>query len=319
MAVADGLPADVLARSHWAELTRADYEAAVSRVPKNLRWEFSTSPKRVQDMLHALLLNKSLAAQARAHGATAGSSFAGTSAESDQALANAELKRVESDANAYFDAHKADFAAKAREIYELDHERFRVPEEVRLSDIAVAIKGRGDDAALARAREARERVIAGTDFATVAREYSDDPTTRDKGGALPFVSPKGLAPAYAKAVFALSKVGEVSEPIKAPSAYHVVRLEERRPSRIQAFDEVRDAILQRLRTQYAADQRDLRIQSVYRDPELQINQAAIDALVNKVDPQAFELKGAPAPASSPSAPQSPTSAGSSAGSTAAPK
>ena len=39
-----------------------------------------------------------------------------------------------------------------------------------------------------------------------------------------------------------------------------------------------------LRDRYIALQRDLRIQSIYRDPDLQINQPAIDALVNKVDP-----------------------------------
>ncbi len=253
-------------------------------------------------MLNNLLLNKTLAAQARAHGTVAGSSFAANTAESDQALANAELKRVETDAGAYVDAHKAEFEAKAREVYALDREKYRMPEEVRLSDVAVAIRKRGEEAALARAREARQHLVAGADFATVAREYSDEAATKDKGGALAFVSRKALAPDYAKGVFALSKIGEISEPIKAPSAYHVVRLEERRPSRIQTFDEVHGAILARLRTQYAADQRDRRIQSVYRDPELQMNQPAIDALVNKFDPKTFDLKRAPAARSAPPSP-----------------
>ena len=105
---------------------------------------------------------------------------------------------------------------------------------MRLSDIAVAIKGRGDDAARVRAEDARRRVMAGEDFAAVAREYSDDPTTKDKGGALPFVTEKGLAPAYAKAVFALSKIGEVSMPIKAPGGVA------RRPARGAAPVEDRD-------------------------------------------------------------------------------
>ena len=38
------LPPDVLAKSSWIELTRADYEKAIEKVPENLRFEFSTSP-----------------------------------------------------------------------------------------------------------------------------------------------------------------------------------------------------------------------------------------------------------------------------------
>jgi len=156
---------------------------------------------------------------------------------------------------------------------------------VRLSDIAIEIKDRGDEAALARAKEARRRIVAGEDFAKVAREYSDDPTTRDKGGALPFVPRERLAKAYADGVFALTHVGEISQPIKAPSAYHVVRLDERRPPRQLTFDEVRDGILQKLRQRYVEDEREARIKEINTDASLEVNQPAIDALVTHVDPQ----------------------------------
>ena len=281
-------PADVLVKNRWMEITRGDYEAELARVPANMRFEFATSPKRVQALLNNLLVSKTLAAQARAHGANPAGSFSSGRADSERALASAELRRIEADAAQSFDARKSAFDAKAREVYTLDREKYRVPEEVRLSDIAVSIKERGKEVALARAQEARLKVIGGEDFAAVAREYSDDPTTRDKGGALPFVSAKRLAPDYAKAVFALSRVGEISQPIGAPAAYHVVRLEERRPSRVQSFNEVRDQILQTLRTQYVDEQRDLRIQGIHNDPELQVNQAEVNALVNRVDPKMFD-------------------------------
>lgn len=276
------LPADVLVKSRWMELTRADYDNAVARVPAHLRFEFSTSPKRVQALLNNLLVTKTLAAQAKVHGTRPAATLPG--GESERALAAAELKRIEIDAAKAFDDRKAAFEARARELYAFDKAKYVAPEEVRISDIAVVIKDRGEDAALARAREARARVLGGADFATVAREYSDDPTTRDKGGALPFISIKALAPEYAKSVFALTQIGQVSEPIKAPSAYHVVRLEERRAPRQQTFDEVRDTIMSDLRQRHIAEQRDLRLQTIHTDPGLQFNQAAIDALVNRIDP-----------------------------------
>ena len=82
-----------------------------------------------------------------------------------------------------------------------------------------------------------------------------------------------------------ASVGELSEPIKAPSAYHVVRLEERRPERTRTFEEVRDSIMSDLQKRYVAEQRELRIKAIHADPELQANQPAINALVNRIDPE----------------------------------
>ena len=298
------LPPDVLAKSHWMELTRADYEAALGKVPEKLRWEFATSPKRIQDLLNGLLLNKTLAAQARAHGAGSDAFAKGPADESERALANAELKRIGDAAARDFDAKKKDFEAKARETYMISRDKYKRPEEVRFSDVAVAIKDRGDEAARKRVEEARQRLLAGADFATVAREYSDDPKAKENGGAMPLVSAKQLAPEFAKGVFALTRVGEISAPIKGPAAWHVVRLDERRPAGIQTFDEVRDRIMKTLRDRYIAQARDLRIREIYADPDLQINQPAIDALVNRIDPAMLQggasvKRGAPAPQPAP--------------------
>jgi len=81
-------------------------------------------------------------------------------------------------------------------------------------------------------------------------------------------------------------------PIKAPAAWHIVRLEERHPSRLATFDEVRDTMMQGLRLKFVAERREMRIASIHRDPELQMNQPAIDALVTHIDPEL--LKSAPA-------------------------
>lgn len=294
------LPPDVLVKSRWTQLTRADFDAALTRVPEKLRAEFTTSPKRVQGVLNNLLVTKTLAAQARAHGTRPATAFPkGVGTDSERALAAGELRRIETDAARDFDTNKAAFEAKARESYELDRAKYRAPEEVRISDIAVEIKDRGDAAALARAKEARQHLVAGEDFAKVAREYSDDATTREQGGALPFVSRDRLAKPYADGVFALKRTGEISEPIKGPSAWHVVRLEERRPARQRAFDEVRDALMQQLRQRYVAEQRDLRIKEINTDDTLQVNQPAIDALVTHVDPALLDAPASKRQASVP--------------------
>src|SRR5690348_2824344 len=100
------LPPDVLARNSWVELTRADYDAALARVPQKMRYGFATSPKRVQDLLSNLLLTKTLAAQARAHGLRPAPAFDPNNEKlqgEDRALAAAELQRIEEDASRAFD------------------------------------------------------------------------------------------------------------------------------------------------------------------------------------------------------------------------
>jgi hypothetical protein len=287
------LPPDVLAKNRWTQLTRADYDAALKRIPEKSRFEFATSPKRVQDLLNTLLLTKTLSAQAKAHGTHAPTEFGqqrGPLPDSDRALADAELKRIESEANKSFDASKPAFEAKALELYKANPENYKTPEEVRISDIAVLIEGRGDEAARVRANEARTKVTGGADFATIAREYSDDPTSRDKGGALPLTDLKRLAPDYAKGVARLTRIGEVSEPIKGRAAYHVVRLEERRSPLVKSFGDVHESIMDGLRKRYVAEQRDVRIQEIFRDAGTESNQPAIDALVNRVDPEVLRPK-----------------------------
>ena len=143
-AFAADLPPNVLAKSRWMELTKADFDAALTRIPEKMRVEFAANPQRVQAVLNNLLMTKTLAAQARLHGTPprpVGPRGFGT--DEERTLAAGELARIESDASRDFDAKKAAFEVKAREIYELDPGKYRAPEEVRVSDIAVEIKDRG--------------------------------------------------------------------------------------------------------------------------------------------------------------------------------
>ncbi|MET0441316.1 MAG: peptidylprolyl isomerase, partial [Casimicrobiaceae bacterium] len=200
------------------------------------------------------------------------------------ALAKAELARVEKYASEEFDAKKADLELRAREIYALDREKYREPEAVRISDITIGTKNRSEEAALARAKEARARIAAGEDFGAVAREYSDNRITRDQGGQLPWLTAKELEANYAKGVFALTRQGEISEPIKGKAAYHVVRLDERRPAKVAPFEEARVPILQDMRRKHVDAHREARLRSIIADPDLQVNQPVVNALVKPVEP-----------------------------------
>jgi hypothetical protein len=70
-----------------------------------------------------------------------------------------------------------------------------------------------------------------------------------------------------------------------------VRLDERRAPRPQTFEEVSDSIMRDLRSRYVTEQRELRLAGIQADTGLQINQAAVDSLVNHIDSQRMKPPG----------------------------
>jgi parvulin-like peptidyl-prolyl isomerase len=110
------------------------------------------------------------------------------------------------------------------------------PETVRLRQILVS------DAALAAQLLARAR--AGEDFEALARGFSED-ASRDAGGAMGSFARGELAPALDRAAFALA-VGEVSEPVATADGFRILKLEERAPSGVTPFEQVKGEIRERL-------------------------------------------------------------------------
>jgi peptidyl-prolyl cis-trans isomerase D len=84
-------------------------------------------------------------------------------------------------------------------------------------------------------------VRAGEDFAKIARESSDDPGSRAEGGELGWAGREAYVAPFADALFALQP-GQISDPVQTQFGYHIIQLEEVRPTAQRSFDEVRDEI-----------------------------------------------------------------------------
>ena len=78
--------------------------------------------------------------------------------------------------------------------------------------------------------EAREKVLAGEDFASVAKSYSQDPSAANNGGHLGYFSGFQMVLPFEETAFNTA-VGEVSMPFTSRFGYHILKVHDRRPSR----------------------------------------------------------------------------------------
>ncbi|MCC7277577.1 MAG: SurA N-terminal domain-containing protein [Chromatiaceae bacterium] len=132
-----------------------------------------------------------------------------------------------------------------RRLYEDERERFREPEQRRARHILVTLAAGADATAEAEAKARIEaiqvRLAAGEDFATLARELSQDPGSAPQGGDLGLFGQGVMDPAFEQAAFSL-ETGATSEPVRSQFGYHLIQVTEIQPETLKAFEEVREQL-----------------------------------------------------------------------------
>ncbi|MGQ9636778.1 MAG: peptidylprolyl isomerase [Thermodesulfobacteriota bacterium] len=113
---------------------------------------------------------------------------------------------------------------------------FTEPQEIKIRHIVV-----NSEPVL---KEVLARLSNGESFEKLASQYNID-RTREDGGNLGYLRRGQLAPSFAQfeeAAFSLRKRGEVSEVVRSPYGYHIIRLEDMRGTALQPFDKVKEKI-----------------------------------------------------------------------------
>jgi peptidyl-prolyl cis-trans isomerase SurA len=168
--------------------------------------------------------------------------------------------------------------SELRERYNREKESYRLPERAHLREIVILKPESGDlEEARTRATEVAEASKKpGTTFATLASTMSES-GTRDKGGDLGEVAKGDLIPELDRAVFAAQQ-GAVIGPIETKSAWHILKVEQRLPSEVPAFESVKDRLRQDATA--ATFERDYKayIENLRKDAYVQIN----DEMIPKV-------------------------------------
>lgn len=134
-----------------------------------------------------------------------------------------------------------------------DHPQlYRVPEERRASHILIIFDG--DDKAKAKAQAEtvyKEVQKNPSRFAELAKQYSKDPGSAQKGGDLGFFSRGMMVKPFDDAVFSL-KDGEISGIVESDFGYHIIKLTGIQSERVRPLSDVRAEIESELKRQAAS-------------------------------------------------------------------
>jgi peptidyl-prolyl cis-trans isomerase D len=155
--------------------------------------------------------------------------------ENDEYAKKAQIK--DSEIKSYYDSNTTDFIQEAR---------------TRASHVFFKLELGADPQIREETRKKAEDVLkkidTGEDFATIAKEYSEDKATASRGGDLGWLK-KGDAERQVENAITELNIDEVSNVIETPDGFHIVKVTDFKDEKKKELDSVKDVIIQKLSLQ----------------------------------------------------------------------
>ena len=183
--------------------------------------------------------------------------------------------------------------AEVKKFYDENPSRFEQAEQVRASHVLIGTKdAAGKDLTDAQKADKRKKIEellkrakAGEDFAKLAKEYSEDPGSKDNGGEYTF--PRGqMVPEFESAAFSLKKAGDISDVVTTPFGYHIIKLSEKIPAKNLTLTEVSSDLKDGLAGQKMQKLIPGYIEKVEAEAKVEILDADLKAAKKKVEEDA---------------------------------
>ncbi len=92
-----------------------------------------------------------------------------------------------------------------------------------------------------KAEDVLKQAKKGAKFEDLAKKYSEDPGTKDKGGDLGWITQGQTVPEFEKTAFGLDK-GKMSDLVKTQYGFHIIKVLDKETAHTKPFDEVKDSI-----------------------------------------------------------------------------
>lgn len=233
----DATPTDpVVIRIGEVEVHQSEFEALIASLPHEYQL-YVQQPDGKRSFAKDFVEMKVLAIEAEKSGVAKDPAVATQlKIVRDNALASAMVRRVEQGIEPAQDALEARYEKKKSEY-----------EQVSARHILIAFEGspasreghvRTDAEAKALAEKLKSDIVGGADFATLAKEQSDDTFSGQSGGDLGTFGRGQMVPEFENAVFG-GKVGEVGDVVRTEFGYHVVEVTARSS---KSLDDVREEL-----------------------------------------------------------------------------
>ncbi len=143
--------------------------------------------------------------------------------------------------------------ADTKKFYEENSAGFEQPEKVRAAHILISTKDSATNQDFSPEKKMEKKKLAekvlqrakkGEDFGKLAKEFSEDPGSKEAGGEYTF--PRGqMVPEFEAAAFSM-KTNQISELVETSFGYHIIKLNERFPPQKAEYAEVQKEIKERL-------------------------------------------------------------------------
>jgi peptidyl-prolyl cis-trans isomerase D len=128
--------------------------------------------------------------------------------------------------------------------YQQDIQQYQVPNRVHVQHILLMTVGK-TDAEVEEIRQKAEDVLKqakkGGKFDDLAKKYSEDPGTKDKGGDLGWITQGQTVAEFEKTAFSLDK-GKISDLVKTQYGFHIIKVLDKETAHTKPFEEVKDSI-----------------------------------------------------------------------------
>ncbi len=144
-----------------------------------------------------------------------------------------------------------------KEYYDSLSYEFHEPKKVRARHILLKLDENATDEKEKKVREKalelRDEITQhGKSFSELAKKYSEDSATAENGGDLGFFKRGDMVGAFEKVAFS-QEPGTVSQPVRTPYGYHLIKVEEINPARTKPLSDVTEEIADRIKKEKARD------------------------------------------------------------------
>ncbi len=161
---------------------------------------------------------------------------------------------------------------EVKSYYDNHTDAFKRPEQIKASHILIKSTPEAEDTQeaedLKKIGDIQDRLKKGEDFASLAKEFSQCPSSSN-GGDLGYFSRGRMAPAFEEAAFALEP-GQMSGIVETQSGYHLIQCMDKKPAGTERFEDIKDRLQMYLKERKVQEQTDLYTEELKKKAEVEI-------------------------------------------------